>query len=492
MANEDGPPPAASTEVIPGDSARHLVNRVRLRVADGPDQGKVHEASGERILVGEHESNDFQLADPRGVALSLRDRRGGGRAAARSRQPQRHRRRRRARDRRASCARARCSSSGASGCASSSRPSRTGCRCRRGNALRQAGRRARWRCATAFALLERARRSRTSTVLLEGETGTGKERRGRGASTRASARRDGPFVVVDCGAIPPNLLESELFGHEKGAFTGADARRVGAFEAASGGTIFLDEIGELAQDLQPKLLARARAARGPARRRPTRYAPIDVRVVAATNRDLRAEVNARPLPLRSLLPARGRRGDDCRRCASGPRTSRCSVERILRATRAPTRRAGGAAHARVPRGAGALAWPGNVRELRNYLERCLALQAHAPPAEHEAPTAGADGRRPSRRSRRRASAGCARSSGRYLRAAPAGTATTSSPRRARRASIGRACTVCSRAAASGPAARSAPPGTGTVGHDTISEGIRGADEHENSTIGRSGGGSQGA
>jgi transcriptional regulator with PAS, ATPase and Fis domain len=103
-----------------------------------------------------------------------------------------------------------------------------------------------------FALLERAAAGNV-TLLVEGETGTGKE--GAAESVhRASARRDQPFMVVDCGALPPQLLESELFGHEKGAFTGAVAARQGVFEAASGGTVFLDEIGELAPDLQPKLL----------------------------------------------------------------------------------------------------------------------------------------------------------------------------------------------------------------------------------------------
>ena len=103
-----------------------------------------------------------------------------------------------------------------------------------------------------FALLERAAQSDV-TLLLEGETGTGKELAAESVH-RLSARCDKPFVTVDCGALPPGLLESELFGHEKGAFTGADKRRLGAFEAAQGGTVFLDEIGELPPDMQPKLL----------------------------------------------------------------------------------------------------------------------------------------------------------------------------------------------------------------------------------------------
>src|SRR5262249_28931877 len=100
-----------------------------------------------------------------------------------------------------------------------------------------------------------------------------------------------PFIVIDCGAIPANLLESELFGHERGAFTGATDRRVGAFEAANGGTIFLDEIGEMPAELQPKLL-RVLERREIRRLGSNTMQPVDVRIVAATNRDLRAEVNA--------------------------------------------------------------------------------------------------------------------------------------------------------------------------------------------------------
>jgi two-component system response regulator GlrR len=106
-----------------------------------------------------------------------------------------------------------------------------------------------------------------------------------------SARRTSPFVVVDCGALSPTLLDSELFGHERGAFTGADRARAGAFEEADGGTLFLDEIGELPLELQPKLL-RVLENREVRRVGQNTRRPIDVRLIAATNRDLRAEVNA--------------------------------------------------------------------------------------------------------------------------------------------------------------------------------------------------------
>jgi two-component system, NtrC family, response regulator GlrR len=227
---------------------------------------------------------------------------------------------------------------------------------------------------TAFALLERAAHSDV-TVLLEGETGTGKGVAAE-AIHRASTRASGPFLVVDCGAIPPNLLESELFGHEKGSFTGAVARRVGAFEEASGGTIFLDEIGELAQDLQPKLL-RVLESREYRRVGANNMSKTDVRVVAATNRDLRAEVNAgrfrsdlyfRLAVVKVTIPALRERPEDI------PIT----VETVLRALGADETNS---AALRTPEFFAALghsAWPGNVRELRNYLERCLVFQEALP------------------------------------------------------------------------------------------------------------------
>jgi transcriptional regulator with GAF, ATPase, and Fis domain len=128
-----------------------------------------------------------------------------------------------------------------------------------------------------------------STVLLEGETGTGKGLLAE-AIHRQSARRRGPLVVVDCSSIPPTLIEAELFGHARGAFTGAHAGRAGAFEAARGGTVFLDEIGELPLEMQPKLL-RALEEREVKPVGSTVPVRLDVRVLAATHRDLRREVD---------------------------------------------------------------------------------------------------------------------------------------------------------------------------------------------------------
>nr|WP_308789528.1 sigma 54-interacting transcriptional regulator [Polyangium mundeleinium] len=225
-----------------------------------------------------------------------------------------------------------------------------------------------------FAMLARAAESDV-TVLLEGETGTGKSQAAHSIHKK-SARSEGPFVIVDCGAIHGNLLESELFGHEKGAFTGATDRRVGAFEEASGGTLFLDEVGELPVDLQPKLL-RALEAREVRRVGSNAYRPVDVRVIAATNRDLRTDVNIgrfradlyfRLAVVTIGMPPLRRRPEDIPPLA----------EEILTSLRAPR---DAAEQLRSPEFMAQLrngAWPGNVRELRNYVERCLILRTIEP------------------------------------------------------------------------------------------------------------------
>jgi DNA-binding NtrC family response regulator len=226
-----------------------------------------------------------------------------------------------------------------------------------------------------FAALEKAAPT-NAPVLITGESGTGKELAAR-AIHEASPRAAGPFEVVDCGGLPSTLIESELFGHEPGAFTGATSEREGAFERAEGGTLFLDEIGELPLELQPKLLrvlgeAEIRRVGG------KRTQAVDVRLVAATNRDLRRSVNSGqfradlyyrlaviqvgvpplrerledlPLLVRALLDA-----------IAEDRGLEAHIEPDVHLIETLSRHS----------------WPGNVRELRNYLEQLVILRMSPP------------------------------------------------------------------------------------------------------------------
>jgi DNA-binding NtrC family response regulator len=380
MGDDDAAPgvfPPARTTVMEHGREHYLVRRVGLRVLAGPDAGLTASSVGDRTVIGKHASCDVVLRDPavsrlhceiavegeRAVIRDLGSRNGtllDGTAIA--------------------VGYARDGSvlslgqtqialdlGGAEVRVVMSGGDRYGLMVGRSPLMRG-----------VFALLDRAAGS-DATVLLEGETGTGKEVAAESLHA-AGARKDGPFIVVDCGAIPPALLESELFGHERGAFTGAVQARKGAFEAASGGTLFLDEIGELGLELQPKLL-RALERREVKRVGADRYLPVDVRIVAATHRSLAAEVNAhrfradlfyRLAVVRVLLPPLRERLDDLP----------LLLETIL----------GGLDGAQRPEAAplrapafleelGRHRWPGNVRELRNYVERCLALGQHMPLAE---------------------------------------------------------------------------------------------------------------
>ncbi len=229
-----------------------------------------------------------------------------------------------------------------------------------------------------FGILERISPTNAS-VIVEGETGTGKDLVARSVH-ELSARRSKPFVVFDCSAVAANLIESELFGHEKGAFTGAVKSRRGAFEEASGGTIFIDEIGELTTELQPKLL-RALEQRQIKRVGGNDTINIDVRVICATNRNLKTEVQEgrfredlyyRLSVVKIIIPPLRERPEDIPPL----------VEKLLREGKF-NRQPDGQLHVtRVEDDALKVLqryqWPGNVRELVNTLERaCSFVEDHA-------------------------------------------------------------------------------------------------------------------
>src|SRR5215468_1485526 len=224
-----------------------------------------------------------------------------------------------------------------------------------------------------YAILEKIAPT-SSTVIIEGETGTGKEVVAQ-TLHRLSARSNGPMMIFDCGAVPENLIESELFGHEKGSFTGAIMTRQGLFEMGDGGTVFLDEVGELPLDLQPKLL-RALEQREIRRVGASKPIKIDVRIIAATNRNLEEEVRAgrfrqdlfyRLSVVRLILPPLRERLEDIP----------LLVKHFLK----------GQSYNRLPDGSARVKgmsreamdllanyrWPGNVRELVNTVERAVSF-----------------------------------------------------------------------------------------------------------------------
>ncbi|MBL4632501.1 MAG: sigma 54-interacting transcriptional regulator [Kofleriaceae bacterium] len=219
-----------------------------------------------------------------------------------------------------------------------------------------------------FGLVERIAPT-DATVLIEGETGTGKDVIARTVHA-LSKRGDKPFVVVDCGAVSGTLIESELFGHEKGSFTGAHNRRIGAFEYANGGTVFLDELGELSLDLQPKLL-RVLEQREIRRVGSSETIKVDIRIVAATRMNLKSEIekgkfredlyfrlNVVPI----LAPSLRDRREDI------PLLAKLFMAQL----------AGDSDFVLSDSSLALLSahdWPGNVRELRNVLERAMVLKA---------------------------------------------------------------------------------------------------------------------
>ncbi|MFO0554452.1 MAG: sigma 54-interacting transcriptional regulator [Polyangiaceae bacterium] len=240
-----------------------------------------------------------------------------------------------------------------------------------------------------FANLERAAAT-DETIVLLGESGTGKELLAR-AIHDVSQRRNAPFVVFDCSAVAPTLLEAELFGYMRGAFTGAVQAHAGVFEQAHGGTLFIDELGELPGDLQPKLL-RALEARQVRRIGATEWLHVDVRIVAATHRDLRARVAQKQFRedlyyrlavVEALVPPLRDRRDDIP----------LLVEHFLERMQPPR------SWADLPPNAAEMLrahdWPGNVRELRNTVARLLLFPQSTPapassPSGQPRPNSGND------------------------------------------------------------------------------------------------------
>src|SRR5277367_4905869 len=228
------------------------------------------------------------------------------------------------------------------------------------------------RSASLQAMLEEVRivAPTDSTVLILGETGTGKELIARAIHNRSS-RRDRSFIRVNCAAIPSGLLESELFGHERGAFTGAIARKIGRFELANGGTLFLDEIGDIPAELQPKLL-RVLQEQEFERLGSTQTMRVNVRVIAATSRNLPQMVADREFrsdlyyrlnvfPVR--LPSLRERSEDIALLV------RHFVHLCARGMNKQIQRVPGEAMQALL----AYSWPGNVRELQNFIERAVIL-----------------------------------------------------------------------------------------------------------------------
>ncbi|MDD5673662.1 MAG: sigma-54 dependent transcriptional regulator [Chitinivibrionales bacterium] len=211
-----------------------------------------------------------------------------------------------------------------------------------------------------------------SPVLVFGETGTGKELVARQLHAHSS-RKEKPFKAINCGAIPENLMESELFGYEKGAFTGASARRIGLFESADGGTVFLDELGEMPLQLQVKLL-RVLQESEVLRVGGTEPIKVDVRIIAATNRDLAADVTSgkfrsdlffRLNVLSVTVPALRERSEDILLLAEyfiGKYSSRLGRDQKVLSSEAQ-------------RCMATYGWPGNVRELENVIQKAVILSA---------------------------------------------------------------------------------------------------------------------
>ena len=381
MAN---PPSGVRTTLLPGDVRELRLRRFALRVIDGPDKGAECLSSGPELAVGSAASNDLVLTDPTvsrhhfvlqvgpdGVIMRDLDSTNGTTLAGY----------------RVGTAHLKPGAIVGLGLTTLRLDDLAEEIREPLSELAQFGRAigSSIGMRRLFAALPRIAAS-DSTVLIEGETGTGKGVLAE-AIHGASARAGGPFVVVDCASIPPSLIEAELFGHTRGAFTGAGSARAGAFESAAGGTVFLDEIGELPLAVQAKLL-RVLEAQELQRVGDVKPRAVDIRIVAATNRDLAAEVELgrfrRDLFFRLgaaqvVLPPLRDRPRDLALLANRMFDTAC--RRLQRRSLALTVAATQALfHHR---------WPGNVRELRNAMDYAAAAAPdtaveidvwHLPPA----------------------------------------------------------------------------------------------------------------
>ncbi|ATB44883.1 sigma 54-interacting transcriptional regulator [Corallococcus macrosporus] len=359
------------------------IRTLTIEVLGGPDEGRAHTADGETVTVGTAESNELRLADPTVSRYHLELSRKGDRVAVADLGSTNGTAVGPVLLERGTVAPGTVLTLGRTSLRVGDGPTRT-------LSLHDSGALGPLRGQSApmrrlMAQILRAARTDAS-VLLQGESGTGKELIAR-ALHDESPRAKKPFVTLDCGVISPGLVASELFGHERGAFTGAERRHLGVFERAQGGTLFLDEIGELSPALQTALLGvlerrRFRRLGG------SEELSVDVRVISATHRDLRAEVNANTFRLdlyyrlavvRLEVPPLHQRVEDIPLLVEHF-LGEAGYTGPLSALVPPPLMATLLAHR----------WPGNVRELRNYAEAILAMGE--PPALEQA--AGGPGAAP--------------------------------------------------------------------------------------------------
>jgi DNA-binding NtrC family response regulator len=357
------------------------IRTLTIEVVSGPDQGKAYTAESDSVTVGTAESNDLSLTDPTVSRYHLELSRRGDRVAVTDLGSTNGTAVGPALLERGTIAPGTLLALGRTTLRVGDGPTRT-------LSLHESGALGplRGQSAPMRRLMARILRAAQTdaSVLLQGESGTGKELIAQALHDQ-SPRAQRPFVTLDCGVVSPGLVASELFGHERGAFTGADRRHIGVFERAQGGTLFLDEIGELSPSLQTALLGvlerkRFRRLGG------TEDLTMDVRVVSATHRDLRAEVNANTFRLdlyyrlavvRLEVPSLRERADDIPLLVQHFLGEAGYTEPVEERVPPPLM-----ATLQVHR------WPGNVRELRNYVEAIVAM-GEPPPLEQAAGGPGA-------------------------------------------------------------------------------------------------------